>query len=240
MDSHPWFQQRSDALKKAGVNKKYSDRLMSELWFHYIEMKEQKEMSNGMHSNTSDDLERLGSPEILAMQAASVRNSTWTGRHPWLAFVFGAPATALGSILLTVFLSALIFIPIAQGKTLESSPWMGTVLTVLGPMQVILPATVVCLLLCRAVSRSHHSTWWGLAGCGLIALLCGAANIHWTPAVSIPGTGQLSMGLGFPFTTTWFQTLAPIVIGSVYAFRNLPSRRPPQDTEPSIHLKSAA
>ena len=31
MDSHPWFQQLRDALKKAGVNKKYSDRLISEL-----------------------------------------------------------------------------------------------------------------------------------------------------------------------------------------------------------------
>jgi len=240
MDSHPWFQQLRDALKKAGVNKKYSDRLISECWLHYLEMKEQKEMSNGMYTNTSDALERLGSPEVLAMQAAGVPNSTWTGRHPWLAFVFGAPATALGSILLSVFLSALILIPFAQGKTLESAPWMGTVLTVLGPLQVILPATIVCLLLCRAVSRSHRSIGWGLAGCGLIALLCGAANVHWSPAVSVPGTGKLSMGLGFPFTTTWFQTLAPLVIGSVYAFRNLPLRRPPQNTESSIPSKSAA
>lgn len=240
MDSHPWFQQLRDALKKAGVNKKYSDRLISELWFHYLEMKEQNAMSNGLHSKTNDELERLGSPEILAMQAASVRSSTWAGRHPCLAYALGAPATALGSILLTVFLTALILIPFAQGQTLDSAPWMGPVLTVLGPAQVILPATIVCLLLCRSVSRSNHSVWWGLAGCGLIALLCGAANINWTPAVSVPGTGKLSMGLGFPFATTWFQTLAPIVVGSVFAMRNLPSRNPPQNTEHSVPLKSAA
>lgn len=240
MDSHSWFQQLRDALKKAGVNRSYSDRLISELWSHYLEIKEQNEMSNGMQHGTSDLVERLGSPDVLALQAASVRSSTWAGRHPWLAFVLGAPATALVAILLGVILSALTLIPLAQGKTLETAPWMGPVMPVLGPVQVILPATIVCLLLCRSVNRSQLGVRWALAGCGLIAFLCGAANIHWVPAVSVPGSGQLSMGLSFPFAGTWYQTLAPLLVGAIYALRNLPSRTTPEDSAPPMRIKSAA
>ncbi len=239
MDSHLWFQQLRDALNNEGVPKRYADRLVKELWHHYLEMKDQDAM-NGFSNNDNDGVERLGSPEILAAYAARVPQRTWSGRHPWLAFVFGAPMLAVGLILLSVLLAIFALLPFAEGKTLATDPWLAPVMSVLGPIQVIVPALLACLLLFRSVGRSVRSPWWGIAGCGLIALLCAMTSIQWAPAVSIPGTGRMSVGFSVPFASTWFQAIAPLIAGTIYALKEIPPRRPQQPLAEATQLRSAA
>jgi hypothetical protein len=188
-------------------------------------MAERDEM-NGFTETESHIFERLGSPESLAALAGQVPRSTWAGRHPWLAFVAGAPAVALGIIVVTFMIT-----PFGEGTSLALGSWFGPLMIALGPLQVIASVIIACLMILRMVRRSGRGPCWGVASCGLIAVVCATTVIQWEPSNPSPGTGMIMIGL-VPFAATWFQTLVPVVIGIVYAAWNVPSRKP-QDKEMS-------
>lgn len=219
MDSHLWFQQLHKALQEHRVPTKYASRFKEELWLHYLEMAERDEV-NGFTETESHIFERLGSPESLAAQAAQVPRSTWAGRHPWLAFVVGAPVIALGLVFGTFMV-----IPFGEGTSVALGSWFGPLMIALGPLQVIASVIIACLLMLRMVRRSGRSPWWGVASCGLIAIVCATIVIKWEPPNPIPGSGMIMIGLA-PVAETWYQMLVPIVIGFVYASWNLPTRKP--------------
>ncbi len=73
MDSHQWFQQLRNALHDQGVPFMYANRLMDELWHHYLETKEQEEM-NGFVETKKSITERLGSPESSRLKPLRYRN----------------------------------------------------------------------------------------------------------------------------------------------------------------------
>ena len=93
----------------------------------------------------------------------------------------------------------------------------------LGPIQVIVSAIVACVFVCRRVRRTGLSPWWGIAGCGLVALLCATTVILWAPPPAAPCTGTMLRGLGLPVSSIWNQILVPVVIGIAFAINN---RRP--------------
>ena len=234
MDSHLWFQQLHKALRDHRVPTRYASRFKEELWFHYLDMAERDEM-NGFKETESHIFERLGSPETLAAQAAQVPRSTWVGRHPWLTFVVGAPLITL-CLLFTTFL----FVPFSGGTASEPDSWHGLSMLLLGPIQVIASATTASFLMCRGVRKSSRSPWWGVASCGLVALICSTTVIHWLPSPSVTGTGTIQVGLGLPVSNIWHQTLVPLVIGFVYAIKNLPPRKPQRNEIASIRVPTAA
>ena len=240
MDYHPWFQRLRKELRKQHVPTRYANRLLNELWFHYLEMKEEEKM-NGFIANEASEFERLGSPEKLAEQAAMVPRATWSGRHPWLAFILGAPAITFGLILVSVLAAVFVLVPFAEGKTLASDPWLGPLMTALGPMQVIVPSIIGCILVCRWVDRSVRSPWWGVVSCGLVAVLCTMTFVHWVPDNATPGTGKMSMYIGPPIVAICYQAIVPLTIGVVFAIRNLlPSRLQSQKTSTTISIRAAA
>jgi hypothetical protein len=240
MECHLWFQQLRKALREQRVPKRYANRLVDELWFHYLEMKEQDEM-NGFSIQDNGGVERLGSPEKLAIQAAQVPLATWSGRHPWLAFIIGAPAITLGLTIVSVLVTAFALIPFAEGKTLATDPWMGPLMFVLGFVQVVVPSIIACFLVCRLVRRSVRSPWWGVVSCGLVAVLCSTMYVHWAPAASIPGTGRMSMGFVFwPISTTWLQATVPLVIGIVFAIKNNSPSKPQAHESSTLTVRAAA
>ncbi|MFO1065129.1 MAG: hypothetical protein U0892_14790 [Pirellulales bacterium] len=241
MDCHPWFRRLRNALNEARLPAWYQARFIEELQLHFMEMQEQTAM-NGFDAMDNDEavIARLGTPEQLAAEAAKLRRATWAGRHPWFAFILGGPASLLVIIPATVIAFGLALKPFAQGKTLATDPWMGPVMSVLGPAQVALCAVAVCLLLCRSAHRSLRSPWWAIAGCGLVTLLSAMATVAWVPPMSVPGTGNLSLGLSFPFSVAWYQAAAPLLVTAIYAMRSVPPRDILHEEAPPVTLKSAA
>lgn len=239
MDSHLWFQQLRKALRDQRVPTCYANRLIDELWLHYLETKERDDMNGFIGTDRNLD-ERLGSPEYLAGQAAQITRATWVGRHPWLTFLLGTQMMTIGLIITSLLLSAFLLLPFVQGKTIESDPWMGPLMQILGPAQVILPAALGCILMLRLVRRSYCSPWWGVLSCGVIAVLCLLTRINWSAPNSIPGSGRLSLGFGTPVLETELQAMIPIVIGLIYAWRNLPPRRQLVEESSSHSTRAAA
>ena len=142
MEDHQWFLQLRRAMREQRVPIMYANRLIEELWLHYLEMKERDEMK-GLFGTDSNLSERLGSPDTLAVQASSFRRRTWVGRHPWLTFLFGSQLVAFGLILLSVLMSAFVLLPLIKGRTTQSDPWLEPAMLALGHLQVIVPAFLV-------------------------------------------------------------------------------------------------
>ncbi len=246
MNSHRWFQQLRSELKKQGVSRRYSDRLLSELYSHYMEMKEHRTMNSNANNEHATEpsceqlCDQLGHPETLALHAAGIVRGTWAGRHPIAAFIVGGPAITLLLLVASVLISALLLESLSDGQTLQSAPWMGPVMAVLGPLQIVVPATIACWMLCRSVRRSYRTSNWAVAGCFMVAILVATTSVHWTPALTEPGTNQVSIGFSFPFVTTWYQALIPLLFAGLYGLRHRNHDQMPPMESHSIPLNSAA
>ncbi len=244
MESHRWFLQLRSELKKQGVSRRYADRLISELFSHYMEMKDHQTMKSQANLGTEpsgDQLcDRLGHPETLAMHAAGLDRGTWAGRHPIAAFIVAGPVITLFLVVVSVMVSVLILEPVADGQTLHSAPWMGPAMAMMGPLQIIVPATIACWMLCRSVRRSYRTFTWAVAGCLPVAALAATTSVHWSPALTEPGTNQVSIGFSIPFAATWYQALFPLLFVALYALRHRnQDRLPPMESNP-IPINSAA
>ena len=238
MEFHQWQQQLREALRSQRVSHSYSERLLDELESHYYDMQEAGHMHEAINSGAI--LDRLGDPKALASQAAVVPYPTWTGRHPWLGIIFGAPMVALVTTLLLSVLVALALIPVASGRTLQTDPWLGPLMAVLGPLQVMAPGLFASLLVCRSTDRSGRSPRWGIAACGLIALFCALSVVKWSPAVIAPGTGSLSLGMAFPIGATWYQAIVPTLVGVFYWVRSSRPQRPTSGGTTATQVPAAA
>lgn len=236
MDSHQWFQQLRNALHEERVPAAYANRIMDELWLHYLETKE-REVMNGFSGTESNIVDRLGSPQHIAAQAAQVPLATWTGRHPWLTFIFGPPLFTIGMMIVFV----VVVMPFAAGKSLMSHPWLIPLMSAMGPVQVVAASVVASFFMLRLVGRSSRSPWWGVLSCGLIALLCAVAFIDWAPPAANIDTTKLTMGMGvLPPANRLLQSILPLTIGIIYAIRNRPRRQMPVEDAHSIPMQSAA
>lgn len=239
MESPLWFQQLHKAMREQRVPIAYANRLFDELWLHYLEMKESDEM-NGFTDTDNQLSERLGHPETLAIHAARVGQTTWVSRHPWLTFLLGTQLVTFVFILACVCLSALTLLPFVKGSTTQTDPWLEPALYALGPLQVILPAILGCLLMLRLVRKSYCHPWWGVISSGLISILCMVTYITWTAPTNTPLSGKLSLGLGTPSLTSMAQALFPMIIGAIYAWRSLPPRQPLVENTTISTTRSAA
>jgi hypothetical protein len=232
MDRPLWFQQLRDALRARRVAPYYAERFMDELWYHYLEMKENDQM-NGSLEDDKILLARLGKPEILAAQAELVQYSNWLGRHPWLAFFYGPTAIFLGLLIAMTLFSVGCIIPLTKGETIFSQPWSLFPYSFLGHLQLMSIAVMESIFLCYLLHKSNRGlAWWALS-CGVISILCCMANLRYHVFAFEPFNVVLDVGFSIPwywFSTAWFaqrlpRTLVPI---GIFAIGVVLSRKPPR------------
>ncbi len=240
MDLHQWQSQLARELRKRRVPPSHARRLLGELEDHIFDLQE-AEMNQGTEAkNTINFTERLGDPEQLAEQASLAKvYPTWSGRHPWLAFVAGTPAVFLlsvaGFMLLAIGVACL-----AEGRTVETNPTLMQACEWAGWIIAFVPAIVASLLLCRMVSKSGRRRLWALAACSLVALLAGCLMVSCMPPQSVPGTGNLSVGFGVGGAWRIGQAIAPLLIGVIFVVMGRAAKDKTEDDLGSRPLRSAA
>jgi hypothetical protein len=169
----------------------------------------------------------------LATQAsAEFAARSLGGRHPvWVFLVAPIPAVVLllalgiGGVAVAVEYTPASwanFITRNNGQELllEMGCWVAR----------ILPFAVIAHLFARAAVRSGRSGLWGLLAGALVSAIALSFAVHYRLPTGGPGTGMLSVGLGFPPTDSvqWLQCLVPmgIVLGHL-----APNTRPFRDHE---------
>ncbi len=240
MDLHQWRSQLANELKARKVPPCYARRLLGELQDHISDLQEAEMNHRTDAENTIDFSERLGDPKQLAEQAAVAKiYPTWSGRHPWLAFVVGTPAIFLlcvaGFLLLAIGMAMLL-----DGQTVETNPRLVQACGWASLAIAFVPASAASLLLCRMVRASGRRRLWALAACSLIAVLAGCLIVSCTPPQSEPGTGRLTVGFGIGSTWHIGQAIGPLLIGIVFLAMGRATRNDPEDDLESQTMRSAA
>lgn len=217
MSDQRWLNEVRTECGRRHLPPAYVERLVGELSDHLTElMEDSMSMEASEHPPTL-----LGSAsEIVAAASSEYRRRTFSGRHPWLAFII-APTLSLPvlwatSLLILVFAAkALGFDSESPEATVEPSQWAIEMLpfAVLGTL--ILPVAVTTIAFCRLATKTAVSRQWILACCLVIAIIGGAAN----SSVSLPtpgAKGSVAFGFGVslpPSPQQIAQFVLPLLIG---------------------------
>ncbi len=216
MDTSQWRSQLASELRARKLPRSYVRRFLREIHDHVLDLQE-AEMNECMEAESKMDLsERLGNPKQLAEQAAATMvYRTWSGRHPWLAFLAGPPIL----FLLGVTACTLLMIgatSLFEGQTVSTMPALTTVCYWAGWAIAFVPPIAVSLMLCRLVFISGRRRRWALAACSVVGLLAGCLAVACIPPQAVPGTGSLSIGFGIDSTWRIDQAIAPLLIGVLF------------------------
>lgn len=215
MEFHQWHQQLRKELKLQRVPEVYANRLMEELCNHYLDI--QEEAMN--HSTTPSDnnvIKIMGDPKSIALAAAQLSKRSWVARHPWLSYLILPPVMSLAVLALLLTAEVLLLAPILKGRTLQSDPWITSACMVFGPLQVMIATSVIAIWACRSVARNGRSKIWGVTASLALAVLGAYTSVIFAPPLTGPGSGNLSLGLSFPFPVSWYQALAPILVAGIF------------------------
>jgi hypothetical protein len=210
-----WLDQLRHELWKCRVPRFYSERLISELSEHLVDL--QKE-NPSMDAHLIAE-ERLGNPEHLAAAAQrEFRYRTFAVRHPVWAFAIG-PVPALIPVFVSIFLLTW-WIEISIGMTtpirrLEIDPpttfqWCVSYASVY--VQRFLPFGLTAWWFSRKACRVGRPLW-GLFACGVISCFA----FHYWCSVH-PGPGPYSGLILFSYASVfgfrqYVQAAFPLVVG---------------------------
>jgi hypothetical protein len=151
---------------------------------------------------------------------------TWASRHPWLAFVFGAPSLFL--ICIIVYMLVLIGVGQLSGRrTMETSPLAVSVFITSAKAIAFVPAIVAAAWLCWRVARSGRKARWAMAGCCLIALLAACLFVDCVAPTAQPNSGKLTLGFGVGSSMRPIQSIGPLLAGVLYVVTFGRRRRSP-------------
>lgn len=230
MDRPLWFQQLRNALRERRIAPRYAQRFMDELWCYYLDMKENEPMNRRTSEDETALLARLGNPEILAAQAEQVQYNTWSGRHPWLAFLCGPVAIFLGLWLAMACFSVACLLPLIKGETRISESWSPLPCSLLAHFQMMSVTVFVSLFLCSLLHRSNRRLGWWVLSCGLISILCMTAFIQWDIYSIKPYHGSLKVFVSIPWysmdSLPWRLCNALVPTG-IFLICAVLSRKPP-------------
>jgi|GEM_PF-1303156 hypothetical protein len=215
MDFHQWQQQLRNELRKRHVPADYAERLMNELVDHYLDLQEATQMTSDS-TRDKDVIKMLGDPQSIALAADQIPRRSWAARHPLLSYLILPPLMSLAVLALLILADVFLLVPAMRGKTLETDPWLATACLVLGPLHVIVATSLIALWSCRSVAVSGRSKLWGIAACVIMAILGAYTSVNFAAPTSVPGSGRLSLGFGFPFPVFWMQAVTPLVIGGLF------------------------
>ena len=151
-----------------------------------------------------------GSPESPAYR-------TWAGRHPWVAFVLGAPLLFVGSLVLCTLLVICGAAALA-GKTVQTNPTLVQAFAWVGLSIAYVSPGMAAFALCWLVHRSGRRRFWALASCALLALLAGCLMVSCQVPQTTPGTGKLVIGFGVGGVWHVSQALVPLLVGCTFLF----------------------
>ena len=229
MDWNQWQSQLASELKARKLPPPYVKRFLREVQDHILDLQE-AEMSQCTEAERNVDLlEKLGSPKLLADQAAAASlYQTWAGRHPWLAFLAGAPILfVLGVTICTLLVVGLALL--LEGQTVQTMPALESICYWAGWAIAVVPSIAASLLLCRMVYASGRKRVWALGACAMVALLAGGTIVDCMPPRTDPGTGCLRIGLALGGAWCFAQAIAPLLIG--LAFTTLTARHSHEPTQ---------
>lgn len=215
MEFHQWQQQLRKELKLQRVPEAYANRLMEELYNHYLDI--QEEAMN--HSTTPSDnnvIKMMGDPKSIALAAAQLPKRSWVASHPLLSYLILPPVMSLAVLAILLTAEILLLAPVLKGRTLQSDSWIASACMVFGPLQVIVATSVIAIWACRSVARNGRSKIWVATACLALAVLGAYTSVTFTPPQAGPGSGNLSLGLSFPFPVSWYQALAPILVAGIF------------------------
>lgn len=219
MDTSQWRSQLASELRARKLPRSYVRRFLREIHEHVLDLQE-AEMSQCMEAESKMDLsERLGTPEQLAEQAAATMTyRTWSGRHPWLAFLAGPPVLfVLGVAACTLLVVGVAsFFDYFRGQTIETMPAMVSLCYWASWTITRVPPIVVSLLLCRMAYVSGRRRRWALLACSVVALLAGGLAVACVPPQTVAGTGVLRIGFGLGGAWFFDQAIVPLMIGLLF------------------------
>lgn len=154
------------------------------------------------------------------------KKPTWASRHPWLAFVFGAPSLFL--ICIIVYMLVLIGVgSVAGRRTMETNPAAVSVFMSAAQAVAFVPAVLAAAWLCWRVARSGRKARWAMAGCCLIALLAACLFVDCVAPTAQPNSGKLTLGFGVGSSMRPIQSIGPLLAGVLYVVTVGRRRRTP-------------
>lgn len=233
MDFHQWQQQLRNELHQRRIPADCAERLLNELVDHYLDLQEATQMKSDATTN-NDVIKMLGDPKSIATAAAQIPRRSWAARHPLLSYLILPPLMSLAVLALLILADIFLLVPAMRGRTLETDPWLATACLVLGPLHVIVATSLIALWSCRSVAVSGRSKLWGIAACLIMAILGAYTSVSFAAPTSVPGSGRLSLGFGFPLPVFWMQAVTPLVIGGLFFAlrRNKPTTATETDSTP--------
>ncbi|MEO1992647.1 MAG: hypothetical protein ABGW78_11980 [Pirellulales bacterium] len=153
---------------------------------------------------------------------------TWSGRHPWIAFIVGPLTLFFTLFILTNIVVGYSLVTISDGKTVQTTAWLPYACTLASWLASFLPSIVAVLIMCRLFISSGRTYSWGVTACSTIALLSFITYCSCTPPQSEPGTGTIIFAFIFPVLSPmsdlfWWQivqAIVPVVLGIIVLLRN--------------------
>jgi hypothetical protein len=212
-----WLERVRQELAVSGIPVGYQGRLLDELRDHLEDMQfneRNRDMSievasqEGLSGTAWES--RLGDPkEIARLAQQSVWSDRFASRHPIVTYVlFPVPLLV---VLWVAYAAGLIGL-FSGLQSYREEPWAIWVAGYLVRALPYLPAIVATLALARVADRSRTALGWWIVGSGLIGLVSGMLMVTFR-APTTPGTGLLSLGLGFPPQLAhWPQVAVPIAV----------------------------
>ena len=177
-----------------------------------------------------EDPEECNQPPHIAPQTTHTPKGypTWSGRHPWIAFIVGPPTLFLTLFILTNIVVGYSLVTLTEGKTVQTTAWLPYACTLASWSGSFLPAIVAVLIVCRLFGSSGRTYRWGAAACCTIALLSFITYCSCSPPQTEPGTGTIIFALIFPFLSPmsdlfgWqiVQAIVPIALGFILLRHN--------------------
>lgn len=212
-----WLDKVQRELVACRLPADYQDRLLAELRDHVEDLhfaERMREMSAEVMSS-SEVREtawesRLGDPQQIAQLARdNVMRRRFAGRHPILTFVV-LPVPLL-VVLWIAYAAGLVGLFSGLDRFREAA-WAISLAGFLAHALAYVPALAATLVLAWWADRSRTAISWRLAAGGLIGLVSGMLIVTFR-APTTPGTGLLSIGLGFPPALGhWPQIAVPVAV----------------------------
>ncbi len=212
MDTQNWLDQVKQQLIESGISVAYRVRLMDELYDHVEDLcREERNHAMSAEAAKQDYLDtRLGKPLEVA-QAAKEHSprAKFAFRHPVVTFlVLPIPMLLILWIGYTLSLVGIVNV----FKSYKDTNWAVTAATVLIHGLAYVPAIALTLIIAWVALRSQIKTRWGLAASALVAFVSGLLMVTFHVPTT-PGTGVLSVGLGFPpDLSRWPQIIVPLAV----------------------------
>jgi hypothetical protein len=247
MENRLSHEQLRSELARRGLPSAYIERLVAELDDHFTDLFQERSTSMGaarklrfdQYEVEQEDLEkRLGEPAHLALFAAEQYHArSFWGRHPLFTYLLGPLplfVVCFHAYLLAIWALgwAIYFVgtyALGWTEATFANPadliWLQAALLSLSCwFLIVFPPLTVAWLLCRTYRRNALAWRWPVAGCTLLALVCGVFHVSYRIATE-PGTGMFMYGLDIGSSSGWLVRFLPkfaiaLAIGLLLIYRD--------------------